>query len=78
MQPVTIYEAKTHLSKYVEQAELGHDVIIARGGKQVVRLTAITPHKRPVQFGVLKGKVQLADDFDDDLPAEVMEGFEGR
>ena len=78
MQQVNIYEAKTHFSKYVEKAESGEDVIIARGGKQVARLTAITPHKRPVQFGVLKGKVHLAEDFDSELPPEVLAAFEGR
>lgn len=76
MEQVNIYEAKTHFSKYVEQAESGEDVIIARGGKQVAKLTAIT--QKPIQFGVLKGKVRLADDFDADLPANVLAGFEGR
>ncbi len=78
MEQVNIYEAKTHFSKYVEKAESGEDVIIARGGKQVARLTAITPSTRLIQFGVLKGKVRLADDFDSALPAEVLAGFEGR
>ena len=77
MEQVNIYEAKTYFSKYVEKAESGEDVIIARDGKQVARLTAITPRKRAIQFGVLKGKVRLADDFDRTLPAEVLAGFEG-
>lgn len=78
MAQVNIYEAKTHFSKYVEQAESGQDVIIARGGKQVARLTSIEPKKSPVRFGVLKGKVQLSADFDETLPDEVLAGFEGR
>ena len=45
MQQVTTYEAKTYLSKYVEQAESGRDVMIARGGKQVAKLTTISTHK---------------------------------
>lgn len=77
MQQVNIYEAKTHFSKYVEKAESGEDVIIARGGKQVARLTAIAPNPHTIQFGVLKGKIRLADDFDSTLPAEVLAGFEG-
>ena len=77
MEQVNIYEAKTHFSKYVEQAESGHDVIIARGGKQVARLTSIEP-KRPVRFGVLKGRVRVSADFDAALPDEVVAGFEGR
>ncbi len=78
MEQVNIYEAKTHFSKYVEQAESGQDVIIARGGKQVARLTSIEPKKNPVRFGVIKGKVQVSADFDDALPDEVLAGFEGR
>jgi prevent-host-death family protein len=76
MEQVNIYEAKTHFSKYVEQAESGEDVIIARSGKQVARLTAIEPQKRPIRFGVLKGKVRVSDDFDAPLPEEVAAGFE--
>ena len=78
MEQVNIYEAKTHFSKYVEQAESGQDVIIARGGKQVARLTSITSKKNPVRFGVLKGRVRVAVDFDEALPDEVLAGFEGR
>ncbi len=78
MSQVNIYEAKTHLSKYVEQAESGQDVIIARGGRPIARLTSISPRKRAIRFGVLKGKVHVADDFDAPLPDEVLAGFEGR
>ena len=78
MKQVNIYEAKTHFSKYIEQVESGQEVIIARGGKQVARLTSIVPRKNPVRFGVLKGKVQVSADFDEMLPEEVLAGFEGR
>ncbi len=78
MEQVNIYEAKTHFSKYVEQAESGEDVIIARGGKQVARLTSIGSKKTPVRFGVLKGKVHVSADFDETVPDEVLAGFEGR
>jgi prevent-host-death family protein len=77
MEQVNIYEAKTHFSKYVERAEGGEDVIIARGGKQVAKLTAIDV-KKTVRFGVLKGKVRVSADFDDALPETVLAGFEGR
>ncbi len=78
METVNIYEAKTHFSRYVEKAESGEDVIIARGGRQVARLTAIAPQKPPVRFGVLKGKARIAEDFDAPLPETVLTGFEGR
>lgn len=78
MEQVNIYEAKTHFSKYVEAAEAGKEVIIARGGKQVAKLTPIKPHKRPIVFGVLKGSVSVAADFDAPLADEIIAGFEGR
>ncbi len=77
-QTINIYEAKTHLSKLVEQAAAGEDVIIGRGGKPVARLTRLAAPKRTIRFGVLKGKVKVADDFDTPLPREVLAEFEGR
>jgi prevent-host-death family protein len=75
---INIYEAKTQLSKLVEQAAAGEDVIIARGGKPVARLTRLQPAPRSIRFGLLKGKVKVAADFDAPLPAEVLSQFEGR
>jgi prevent-host-death family protein len=77
MEQVNIYEVKTHLSRYVDQAASGQDLVIARAGKPVARLTAIAS-KPPIRFGVLKGRVRVADDFDAPLPDEVLAGFEGR
>lgn len=78
MHPVNIFEAKTQLSKLVEKAEHGQDVVIARAGKPVARLTQLEPVKRPIRFGLLKGKIRVADDFDAPLPDDVLAGFEGR
>lgn len=75
---VNIYEAKTHLSKLVERAARGEDVIIGRGGKPVARITALGAAKRPIRFGVLAGQVKVADDFDAPLPDDVLAEFEGR
>jgi prevent-host-death family protein len=77
MMIVNLYEAKTQLSRLVDQAASGQDVVIARNGKPVARLTAISEPK-PVRYGVLKGKVTVADDFEAPLPDSVIEGFEGR
>jgi prevent-host-death family protein len=56
MRKVNIHEAKTTLSQLVEAAERGEDVIIARAGRPVARLTALTRRPR-VRFGGLKGKI---------------------
>lgn len=78
MESVNIYEAKTHLSKLVDQAIDGDEVVIARGGKPLVRLVPVGTEKRPIRFGVLKDQVRVGDDFDAPLPDTVLAGFEGR
>jgi prevent-host-death family protein len=77
MEQVNIQDAKAHFSRYIELAAAGQDLVIARKGKPVARLTAVEP-KPGIRFGVLKGKVRVADDFDGPLPDEVLAGFEGR
>lgn len=76
MQTVNIFEAKTQLSKLIQMAENGEDVVIARAGKPVVRLTKLEPEKRPIRYGLMKGKIHVADDFDAPLPDDVLAEFE--
>jgi prevent-host-death family protein len=79
VQTVNIYEAKTKLSKLVDLAASGQEIIIARNGKPVARLTTIEqPKKKPLVYGLLEGKGWIADDFDDPLPEEIQKYFEGR
>ncbi len=52
--------------------------MICRNGKPLVRITRLESTKRGIRFGVLKGKVIVADDFDAPLPDEVLASFEGR
>ena len=78
MESVNIYEAKTRLSQLVDKAAAGEDVIVSRNGKPLVRITALVPEKRQIKFGVLRGKVTIAPDFDAPLPSDVLAGFEGR
>jgi len=73
---VNVFEAKTNLSKLIAKAEKGEDVIIARAGKPVARLTQLVPEKKPIVFGMMKGQIWLADDFDAPLPDELMAAFE--
>jgi prevent-host-death family protein len=72
---VGMHEAKSQLSRLVELAEGGEEVVIQRSGRPVARLTALQP-RRPVgeAFGALRGEIELADDFDD-FPAELVEHF---
>ncbi len=78
MPTVNIYEAKTRLSQLVDQAAGGEDVVLGRNGKPLVRITRLEEPARRVKFGVLKGKVKVARDFDAPLPDDVLAGFEGR
>jgi antitoxin (DNA-binding transcriptional repressor) of toxin-antitoxin stability system len=78
METVNIYDAKTRLSQLVDIAAAGEDVVVSRNGKPLVRITRLTGPKRRIKFGVLKGKVVVAADFDAPLPAEVLASFEGR
>jgi prevent-host-death family protein len=75
---VNIYDAKTRLSQLVDKAAAGEDVVVSRNGKPLVRITGLVVEKRPVKFGVLRGKVKIAGDFDAPLPKEVLADFEGR
>jgi prevent-host-death family protein len=70
-----MHEAKSQLSRLVELAERGEEVVIQRSGRPVARLVAME-HRRPVAeaFGALRGDIELADDFDE-LPAEFLEHF---
>ncbi|MGD0733011.1 MAG: type II toxin-antitoxin system prevent-host-death family antitoxin [Terracidiphilus sp.] len=76
MRTVNIFEAKTQLSKLIQIAENGEDVVIARAGKPVVRLTRLITEKRPIRYGLLKDKLHVADDFDAPLPDDVLAEFE--
>lgn len=75
---VNLYEAKTHLSKLVERAAAGEEIVIAKAGKPLARLTALEPNEaKPREPGILKGKIWVADDFDAPLPEEILKAFEG-
>jgi prevent-host-death family protein len=74
---VNIHEAKTNLSRLVDQAANGAEVVIARAGKPVAKLVplmAARPERKP---GFLKGKLRIPHDFDAPLPEEVLRAFEG-
>lgn len=61
MQRVTIHAAKTHLSRLIEAALAGEDVVIARGSTPVVRLVPVA--KQTFQIGLLAGQLGMGPDF---------------
>jgi prevent-host-death family protein len=74
MQFVNIHTAKTHFSKLVDMVVHGNEVIIAMAGRPVAILSPISK-KTKLRFGVLKGKMKIAKDFDAPLPEKVLKDF---
>jgi len=77
MQIINIHEAKTHFSKLIEAIGRGEEVIIARAGKPVAILAPIPSVTTVRRAGALKGKIKIADDFDEPLPDLIAASFEG-
>ena len=77
MKRVNIYEAKTRLSQLVEAAASGQDVVIARAGRPVARLTRLSGTGRKRRLGLLDGQFRIPDDFNRPLPDDVLRAFEG-
>jgi len=74
-QQFTVHAAKTHLSKLIDAAMAGDDIVIAKGSKPVVRLVAIPSAKFKV--GLLKGKLGAGPDFFEPLSDAELEDWEG-
>lgn len=66
METVNIHEAKTHLSRLIDRASRGESFIIAKAGKPMVKVTAISaPNSGDVRrLGFMAGQVEVPDDFD--------------
>ena len=77
MDTLNIHEAKTHLSRLVEEVAEGAEIVIAKNGVPRAKLVPLG-RVRPLKFGVLKGKIRYPDDFDAPLPPEIFALFEGR
>ncbi|WP_029011961.1 type II toxin-antitoxin system Phd/YefM family antitoxin [Niveispirillum irakense] len=66
MRVVTIHEAKTNLSRLIEEAASGEGFIIAKAGKPLVKVVPVTAtEKPPRRLGTLAGRYLIPDDFDD-------------
>jgi prevent-host-death family protein len=76
MKTVTIHEAKTNLSRLIERACRGEEVIISRGPDPVVRLVPISGKKGRRKLGLLQGKLSVGPGFFEPLPTEELESWE--
>lgn len=73
---VGVHEAKTHLSRLLEDVAAGEEVVITRRGEEVASLVSV---RRPSarQFGIDRGRFVVPDDFDAPLPDELLDAFDG-
>ena len=78
MRTVNIHAAKTQLSRLVDAAVAGEEIIIARSGKPVARLGPLAGPRQQRRLGILAGKLRVPEDFDASLPDELADSFEGR
>lgn len=74
MKVANIHEAKSQLSKLVERAEAGEEIIIARAGKPVAKLVAYRGRRGPRRGGQWRGKVKTKPGFDE-LPEDIAAAF---
>lgn len=74
---VNVHEAKTHLSRLLERAAGGEEVVIARSGVPVAKLVAHQEERSSRPLGLLEGKIRIGEDFDDELPDEIAAAFRG-
>ncbi len=80
MTRVTVHEAKTHLSRLLEEVEKGGEVVISRRDKPIARLVPIEPKpepKRPRTPGRFKGQFEIGSEFFEPLPEEELRLWEG-
>ncbi len=69
---VNIYTAKTRLSRLIDRAMAGEEIVITRHGKPVARLVSAKPAREPRKLGLLRGCIRIAEDFDAPLPEDLL------
>jgi prevent-host-death family protein len=76
MRTVNIHAAKTHLSRLVEDAAAGEEIVIAKAGRPVARLCPLARPRGKRTLGGLEGRLRIPEDFDAPLPDEILDLFE--
>jgi prevent-host-death family protein len=69
MKSVNVHEAKTHLSRLLDRAHAGEEIIIAKSGEPYARLVPLEGHQPKRQSGTLSGQVEIAAGFFQPLPS---------
>ncbi|MGA2904146.1 MAG: type II toxin-antitoxin system Phd/YefM family antitoxin [Candidatus Korobacteraceae bacterium] len=71
----TVHQAKTNLSKLLEQAERGEEVLLARGRKIVAKVVPVSATPRKRRLNILQGKLKVGRKFFEPLPDEELDGW---
>ncbi len=74
---LNLYEAKSSLSRLVDRAAAGEEIIIAKAGRPLAKLVPIASNAKLRQPGGWEGRVEISEDFDDPLPDPLLDAFEG-
>jgi prevent-host-death family protein len=74
---INIRQAKTHLSRIVEEVAAGREIVIAKAGKPMARLVPVEPSVTKKHLGLLKGKIKIPPDFNKPLLASILQLFDG-
>jgi len=72
---INVHAAKTHLSRLLERAEAGEEIVIGRAGKPIAKLVPYRPDRPKRVFGRLKGQIRILPGFDE-VDAEIEREFE--
>jgi prevent-host-death family protein len=73
-----LYEAKTSLSRLVDRAAAGEEIVIAKAGLPLAKLVPVKATRKPRRPGGWEGRVRIGKSFDAPLPKAVREAFTGR
>jgi prevent-host-death family protein len=74
---VSVYAAKTDLSRLLDRAAEGEEIVITRHGRPIAKLVKIGAGRSKRQLGKLAGRIRVRRDFDAPLPDDVLDAFEG-
>jgi prevent-host-death family protein len=73
---VNIHEAKTHLSAILKRVESGEEILIAKSGRPIARISPLSPFSGNRKPGSAKGKLLISETFMEPLPPDVLKEFE--
>jgi len=74
MHITNVTEAKAQLSALLERVRNGEEIILGKAGRPIAKIVRYEPEREPRQPGALRGKIRIADDFDD-LPEDIAAAF---